>query len=64
MYLSVCCAEVGNGGGREIWERTKGNGVDDLGMRRGREAHKEQKTRGERDWKGRLRWQAIPISSL
>lgn len=46
------------------WERTKGNGVDDLGVRRGREAHKEQKTRGERDWKGRLRWQAIPISSL
>lgn len=47
MYLSVCCAEVGNGAGREIWEGKKGNEGDDVGVGRGKEARREQET-GER----------------
>lgn len=44
MYLSVCCAEVGNGAGREIWEGKKGNEGDDVGVGRGKEARREQET--------------------
>lgn len=39
---------MGNGAGREIWEGKKGNEVDDLGLRRGKEARREEETEGER----------------